>query len=105
MAICIAARLMLEAQGVGTAVVSLPCWELFETQHAEYKEQVLGVSGIRVGVEAAIRQGWDAYLGLRGGFVGMSGFGDSGSKDDLYKHFGITAEAVVAKALALLVQK
>jgi transketolase len=96
---------MLEAQGVGTAVVSLPCWELFETQHAEYKEQVLGVSGIRVGVEAAIRQGWDAYLGLRGGFVGMSGFGDSGSKDDLYKHFGITAEAVVAKALALLVQK
>ncbi|MEY4426898.1 MAG: transketolase [Pseudomonadota bacterium] len=104
-AICIAARLMLEAQGVGTAVVSLPCWELFETQHAEYKEQVLGVSGIRVGVEAAIRQGWDAYLGLRGGFVGMSGFGDSGSKDDLYKHFGITAEAVVAKALALLVQK
>lgn len=104
-AICVAARLALEAQGVGTAVVSMPCWELFDAQNAEYKEQVLGIAGVRVGVEAAIRQGWDAYLGLRGDFVGMSGFGDSGSKDDLYRHFGITAEAVVAKALKLLGQK
>lgn len=101
-AICVAARQVLEAQGVGTAVVSLPCWELFDAQNAEYKELVLGVASVRVGVEAAIRQGWDAYLGLRGDFVGMPGFGDSGSKEDLYKHFGITAEAVVAKALKLL---
>jgi transketolase len=104
-AICVAARLSLEEQGIGTAVVSLPCWELFDVQSMEYSQQVLGQNTVRVGVEAAIRQGWDAYLGTSGGFVGMSGFGDSGSKDDLYKHFGITAEAVVAKALKLLEQK
>ena len=83
----------------------MPCWELFDGQDASYKEQVLGKTSIRVGVEAAIRQGWDAYLGANGGFVGMSSFGDSGSKEDLYKHFGITAEAVVAKVLKLLEQK
>jgi transketolase len=106
-ALCLEARDALQAQGVGTAVVSLPCWELFEAQDAAYKEHVLGkqVQGqtsVRIGVEAAIRQGWDQYLGMNGGFVGMSSFGDSGSKEDLYKHFGITAEAVVAKALKLL---
>jgi transketolase len=106
-ALCQEARDALQAQGVGTAVVSLPCWELFDAQDETYKAQVLGkqVQGqrsVRIGVEAAIRQGWDAYLGANGGFVGMFSFGDSGSKEDLYKHFGITAEAVVAKALKLL---
>jgi len=107
-ALCLEARDALQAQGVGTAVVSLPCWELFDAQDDTYKAQVLGangVTGVRVGVEAAIRQGWDQYLGMNGGFVGMSSFGDSGSKEDLYKHFGITAEVVVAKALKLLEQK
>jgi transketolase len=80
---------------------------LFDAQDAAYKEHVLGKqvhgqTSVRIGVEAAIRQGWDQYLGMNGGFVGMSSFGDSGSKEDLYKHFGITAEAVVAKALKLL---
>jgi transketolase len=104
-ALCLEARDALQAQGIGTAVVSLPCWELFDAQDDTYKAHVLGangVKGVRVGVEAAIRQGWDQYLGMHGGFVGMSSFGDSGSKEDLYKHFGITAEAVVAKALKLL---
>jgi transketolase len=110
-ALCLEARDALQAQGVGTAVVSLPCWELFDAQDDTYKAHVLGangengVKGVRVGVEAAIRQGWDQYLGMNGSFVGMSSFGDSGSKEDLYKHFGITAEAVVAKALKLLEQK
>jgi transketolase len=99
--IALAARETLEAQGIGTAVVSLPCWELFDAQDAAYRETVLG-QGVRVGVEAAVRQGWDAYLGSNGGFVGMSSFGASGPKDELYAYFGITPEAVVVEAIRLL---
>jgi transketolase len=99
--IAVAARALLEAQGIGTAVVSLPCWELFDAQDAAYREAVLG-KGVRVGVEAAVRQGWDAYLGNSGGFVGMSSFGASGPKETLYAHFGITAQAVVEQALKRL---
>jgi transketolase len=62
---------------------------------------VLG-TGVRVGIEAAVRQGWDAYLGIAGGFVGMTGFGASGPADELYKLFNITPEAVVAEAKRLL---
>jgi transketolase len=75
----------------------MPCWELFDQQDVAYRRSVLG-TGVRVGVEAAVRQGWDAYLSLEGGFVGMSGFGASGPADELYKLFNITPEAVVAKA-------
>jgi transketolase len=99
--IAAAARAMLEAQGIGTAVVSMPCWELFDAQDAAYRETVLG-QGVRVGVEAAVRQGWDVYLGSNGGFVGMSSFGASGPKETLYTHFGITADAVVEQALKRL---
>jgi transketolase len=95
------ARDLLQAQGIGTAVVSLPCFELFDQQDAAYRRSVLG-SGVRIGIEAAVRQGWDAYLGERGDFVGMQGFGASGPADQLYALFGITPEAVVAKARALL---
>jgi transketolase len=91
------ARKILQAEGVGTAVVSMPSWELFEAQDAAYKKQVLG-TGPRVAVEAAIRQGWDRWLGENGAFIGMTGFGESGPYQELYKHFGITAEAVVAAA-------
>ncbi|WP_247887072.1 transketolase [Azospirillum sp. SYSU D00513] len=93
------ARAALQAEGIGTAVVSMPSWELFEAQDAAYKKQVLG-TGMRVAVEAAIRQGWDRWLGENGAFVGMSGFGESGPYQELYKHFGITADAVVAAAKA-----
>jgi transketolase len=102
-ALAVQARARLEAQGIGTAVVSLPCWALFDEQDAAYRQAVLGpTGGVRVGVEAAVRQGWDAYLGERGGFVGMTGFGASGPKDALYERFGITAQAVVREALRLL---
>lgn len=102
-ALATAARTTLQAQGIGTAVVSLPCWELFDTQEQAYREAVLGpAGGVRVGVEAAVRQGWDAYLGARGGFIGMTGFGASGSAQDLYNHFGITQQAIAACALSLL---
>ncbi|CAO3419165.1 transketolase [Azospirillum doebereinerae] len=89
------ARKALQAEGVGTAVVSMPSWELFAAQDDAYKASVLG-TGVRVGVEAAIRLGWDRWLGDKGVFVGMTGFGESAPYQELYKHFGITAEAVVA---------
>ncbi len=100
-ALAVAAREQLEAQGVGTAVVSMPCWELFDVQDAAYRRSVLG-SGVRVGIEAAVRQGWDAYLGAEGGFVGMMGFGASGPGDALYKLFNITPQAVVGEVLKRL---
>ncbi|NPC55328.1 transketolase [Caenimonas soli] len=92
------ARVLLEADGVPTAVVSMPCWELFDTQDGAYRATVLPPGGTRVAVEAALRFGWDAYLGERGGFVGMQGFGASGPADALYQKFGITPAAIVAEA-------
>ncbi|NMM42952.1 transketolase [Rhodospirillaceae bacterium KN72] len=100
--IAVAARETLEAGGVGTAVVSMPCFELFARQSAEYRDAVLGRDTVRIGVEAAIRQGWDSVLGCNGDFVGMTGFGASGPYKDLYEHFGITASAVVDAAKARL---
>ncbi|MEY5028240.1 MAG: hypothetical protein RLZ63_555 [Pseudomonadota bacterium] len=101
--LAVQARERLEALGVPTAVVSMPCWELFNQQDAAYRNRVLG-QGVRIGVEAAVRQGWDAYVGMDGGFIGMNGFGASGPADALYKLFGITADAVVAEAQRLLAQ-
>lgn len=99
--LAVRAREQLEATGLGTAVISMPCWELFNSQDAAYRQIVLG-KGIRVGVEAAVRQGWDAYLGIDGGFVGMKGFGASGPADELYKLFEITPDAVIRKVQHLL---
>lgn len=106
--IALAAKALLEAKGIGTRVVSMPCWELFEAQDESYRKRVLPGGAVRVGIEAATRFGWDKWLtGERGnskkaGFVGMEGFGASAPIDELYEHFGITAEAVVAKVEALL---
>jgi transketolase len=101
--LALAAREALQAQGVPTAVVSMPSWELFEAQAPSYRAAVLGPSGgVRVGCEAAVRFGWDRWLGDSGGFVGMRGFGASGPAELLYRHFGITAEAIVAEAQRLL---
>ena len=94
-AIAMAARDILEADGVSTAVVSIPCWEIFDEQDEEYRGQVLGHDTIRVAVEAGVRMGWDKYIGIHGGFVGMSGFGASAPAEDLFQHFGITPEKVV----------
>ncbi|MDO4231953.1 MAG: transketolase [Lautropia sp.] len=94
-AIALQARDELQHHGIATAVVSMPCWELFEQQTPEYQEQVLCPGTITVAVEAAVQQGWERWLGSNGGFVGMRSFGASGPADALYRHFGITAEAVV----------
>ena len=100
--IAVAARDMLEARGIGTAVVSMPCWDLFEAEPAGYRAEVLGPGTVRVAVEAAVKFGWERWIGEDGGFVGMRGFGASGPADALFRHFGITAESVVAAALARL---
>jgi transketolase len=92
---------LLWARGVRAAVVSMPCWELFEAQSPTYRAKVLGATP-RVAVEAASRFGWDRWLGERGVFVGMKGFGASAPAGALYKRFGITAENVASAAEALL---
>jgi transketolase len=101
-ALALAARDALQAAGTPTAVVSMPSWELFAAQDAGYRSSVLGPGTVRVGCEAALRFGWDRWLGERGGFVGMTGFGASGPAEVLYRYFGITPEAIVAKARSLL---
>jgi transketolase len=98
-ALALDARALLQADGIPTAVVSMPCCERFDAQEAAYRESVLGPAhGARVAVEAAVRFGWDRYLGPHDGFVGMQGFGASGSAEALYAHFGITAQAVADAA-------
>ncbi len=97
--IALKAREMLEAAGVPTAVVSMPCWSLFDAQPESYRSQVLG-SGVRVAIEAGVKQGWEHYIGDKGAFVGMTGFGASAPAELLYKHFGITPEATVAAVKA-----
>jgi len=94
--IAMAARDLLQADGIPAAVVSMPCWELFDIQDGEYRNQVLGTA-VRVAVEAAVVQGWEKYIGDGGGFVGMTGFGASAPGGVLFEHFGITAEAVVSE--------
>ncbi len=99
--IAMAAREMLAKDGLRAAVVSLPCWRLFEAAPAAYRDEVLGTAP-RVGVEAAVSFGWDRWLGPRSAFIGMSGFGASAPGEELYPHFGITAEKVAEAARALL---
>ena len=99
--IALAAADILDTQGLKAAVVSMPCWELFEAQSEAYRAEVLG-GAPRVAVEAAVRLGWDRWIGERGAFIGMSGFGASGPAGELYKHFGVTAEAVADAARTLV---
>jgi transketolase len=102
-ALAVRARELLAADGIRAAVVSMPCASLFDRQTAKYRRDVLGGTRMpRVAVEAGLRLGWEPYLGPNGAFVGMSGFGASAPAPDLYKHFGITAEAVAEAARKLL---
>ena len=95
LAIAMTAREALAADGISAAVVSLPCWELFARQDPAWRAEVLG--GVpRVGIEAACGFGWERWLGADGVFIGLDGFGASAPGEDLYRHFGITAEAIAA---------
>ena len=100
--IAVKAHDILESNGIPTRVVSVPCFELFEHQVESYRTALIGTAPVKIAIEAAIRQGWDRFIGTDGVFIGMHGFGASGPIDALYKHFGITPEAVVAAAQAKL---
>jgi transketolase len=92
--IALDARDMLQGEGTPTRVVSVPCFELFEEQEKSYREKVIGKAPVKVAVEAAIRLGWDRFIGSDGAFVGMTGFGASAPAKDCYRYFGITAANV-----------
>jgi transketolase len=100
--IAVAARTMLAARGIAARIVSVPSLELFAKQDDAYRAKVIGTASVKIGIEAAVGMGWDRLIGSDGIFVGMTGFGASAPYKELYAHFGITAEAVVQKALARL---
>ena len=90
-------------EGIKATVVSLPCWELFDKQSEEYKNQVLG-NCPRIAIEAASEMGWSKYVGEKGVFIGMKSFGASGPASDLYNHFNITSKSIIDSAKLLLKQ-
>ncbi len=101
-AIALAARDLLEAEGIGTRVVSTPCWELFASQSDRYQAAVIGQTSVKVAVEAAVGFGWERFIGSDGIFVGMRSFGASAPAERLYKEFAITPEAVAFAAKSRL---
>ncbi len=100
--VALAARDLLQAEGIGARVVSTPSWELFEKQSPAYRKAVIGAAPVRVAVEAAVRFGWERFIGEDGAFVGMEGFGASAPFERLYKEFGVTPEKVAEAAKAKL---
>ncbi|MBA5777276.1 transketolase [Stappia sp. F7233] len=100
--LAVEAKAELAAGGVQVRVVSVPSFELFEAQSEDYKASIVGNAPVRIAVETGIRMGWDRFIGTDGIFIGMTGFGASGPYEELYRHFGITREAVVAAARAKL---
>lgn len=97
------ARKLLAGMGISASVVSIPCFDLFEEADSEYRSHILGGPGlVKVGIEAAVRLGWDSVIGPEGIFIGMNSFGESAPASDLYKHFDITADAVASAVSARL---
>jgi len=96
--IALAARETLFADGIHARVVSVPCFELFDKQPESYKQALIGKSPVKIAMEAGIKQGWEKFIGSGGIFIGMDSFGASADSVTLYKHFGITADAVAAAA-------
>jgi transketolase len=101
-AIAVDGAKLLAERGVAARVVSVPCLELLMEQPDDVRRAIIGNARVNIGVEAAVRQGWDAIIGSDGAFVGMTGFGASAPFKELYKKFGITAEAVAGAALSKL---
>jgi len=101
-AIAVEAKVLLAARGISARVVSVPCFELFMEAPEAARRAIIGEAKVKLGVEAAVRQGWDAIIGSDGVFVGMTGFGASAPYKDLYKHFGVTPEGIASAALSKL---
>lgn len=102
--LAIEAQKALSEDGIVSRVVSIPCMETFLEQGDKYVRSVLGKDLPKIAIEAGIRQGWDRLLGYEGEFIGMSSFGASAPGSDLFKHFGITTDAIVEKAKTILGQ-
>jgi transketolase len=102
LALAAKARDILQADGVPTRVVSTPCWAMFEAQPDAYRRAVIGDAPVKAAIEAAVRFGWERFIGADGVFVGMSGFGASAPAERLYQEFGITAEALAQAVKARL---
>jgi transketolase len=100
--IAVKARELLASRNIAARVVSIPAFELFDLQSAEYQASVIGKSKVKIGVEAAVRQGWDHFIGNDGIFIGMKSFGASAPYKAIYEYFGITPQAVADAAAAKL---
>jgi transketolase len=100
--IALAAAGLIARERYGVRVVSVPCFELFEAQSEEYRKEILDTTQVKVAIEAAVRMGWDRFIGADGIFIGMKGFGASAPYEKLYEHFGITARHAADAALARL---
>jgi transketolase len=100
--IAIDAQKQLAEKGIASRVVSVPSLELLLAQPEDRQQAIIGKAPVKIAIEAAVRWGWDAVIGHDGGFIGMHGFGASAPAKDLFKHFGITAEAAVNAALKRL---
>jgi transketolase len=100
--IAVAAQKQLTEKGIAARVVSVPSLELLLAQDEAKQRAIIGNAPVKIAIEAAVRWGWDAVIGQDGLFVGMHGFGASAPAKDLFKHFGITAEAAVNAALKRL---
>ncbi len=98
-ALAVEAQKALAEKKIAARVVSMPCWELFDGEDAEYRNQVIAPKSIKVAIEAATGFGWERYIGADGIFIGMHGFGASGPAPELYKHFGITVENIVKQVM------
>ncbi|MBS0502655.1 MAG: transketolase [Proteobacteria bacterium] len=100
--LAVAVRDQLEAQGIGADVVSMPCWEVFDAQDAGYRADILPAGVLKVSIEAGTTLGWERYVGSDGLTFGIDRFGASAPAGDLFKHFGLTADAIAPKILAAL---
>ena len=96
--LAVEAQEKLEADGISVRVVSVPCMELFLEQDGSYFQKLVCNNSIKIAIEAGVRQGWDHIIGGHSAFIGMNSFGESAPAEELFKHFGITAEAIIAKA-------
>jgi transketolase len=103
--IALAAREVLRREGIPTAVVSMPCWDLFDREPADYRQEVLGTTGVRVAVEAGVALGWTRYVASEDAVAGMTTFGASAPYEALYENFAITLAAVAARVRRLIVQE
>jgi len=100
--IAVGVRERLEAEGIGADVVSMPSWELFQAQPAEYRADLLPADALNVSIEAGTTLGWERFTGPDGLSFGIDSFGASAPAADLYKHFGLTPDAIAPKILAAL---